>query len=206
MKLVIFPIQGGNVQSLKRAFERIGCDALIASTIADLEDATHLVLPGIGSFEKAMQILETKQWKQALLSKINDQNTFTLGICLGMQLLTDSSEESTGIDQRVEGLKFIPGVIKRFEPGSNKTIKIPHTGWNTVEMTQENQLLKDLDPTDSFYFLHAYHVSNLDYEFVLGTTTYGNTFPSVIQKGRCYGVQFHPEKSHEAGRKSCAIL
>lgn len=198
MKLLLFPLRGGNVQSLVRAFQKLGVTAHIAQDISDLNDATHVVLPGIGSFEKAMEQLDHLGWKQQLLHKIQDGRTFTLGICLGMQLLGESSEE-TSQSNSCAGLSLIPGKVVRFTIENTTHFKIPHNGWNNVEPLLNDPLLEGLHSSDQFYFLHAYHYAEVNPSHVLGTTQYEHTFPSVVKNQRCYGVQFHPEKSHEAG-------
>lgn len=200
MKLVLFPLKGGNVQSLKRAFQKLGCNAHIATSINELQEATHIVIPGIGSFEKAIETLESNQWKKALIAKINEEQTYTLGICLGMQLLAESSEESTS-QEIVKGLQIVPGTVIRFTTNNPENFKIPHNGWNTVQFEHSDPLLEGLHENDYFFFLHAYHYSNNIDNYKIGTTTYDKQFPSIIKKGRCYGVQFHPEKSHDAGLK-----
>jgi glutamine amidotransferase len=201
MKLVIFPIQGGNVQSLVRAFERIGQVAQVAQSVDELNEATHVIIPGIGSFEKAMEVLEQNAWKDPLIAKISDPQTYTLGICLGMQLFLSSSEETSKKGTVVRGLNQFHGRVQRLVTDRPNRIKIPHNGWNTLVKIDAHPLLKGIDSEDFFFFLHAYACRNVPTNCVLAQTDYDGLFPAVIGSGNCFGVQFHPEKSHRAGLK-----
>ncbi len=146
------------------------------------------IVPGVGNYGQAMSRLdEFRDW----LSQLIRQRTPILGICLGMQVLFDFSEESHG-----QGLSILSGPVARLP----STIRVPHMGWNTIQIRSESRLLSGMDKVRA-YFVHSYYVQPSDESIVKGTTEYGILFPSVIESGSVYGTQFHPEKSGEVGRQ-----
>lgn len=183
----------GNIGAIPNMLKKCGASSRIVSDPAELEMADKILLPGVGAFGRAMENLRGKGFVEMLTKKTLVDKVPTLGICLGMQLLSNGSEENLG----VEGLGWIPGKVCKFRFADRK-LKIPHMGWNTIKIRRESPLLKELDGA-RFYHVHSYHYVLDDPEHELASTFYGYDFPSVINKDNIYGAQFHPEKSHRFG-------
>jgi glutamine amidotransferase len=188
-KAVIFDYGVGNLLSLKTALEKAGLTATIGTCAADLKDADAIALPGVGSFTASLERLNTV--KDTLQTKIAE-GTPLLGICLGMQLFFESSEEGPG-----DGLAFFKGNVKQL-PG---TVKVPHMGWNTLGFAQENPLFDGIEEGTYVYFVHSLYPAPKEENIVIAQTEYGTTFTSAVAKGNIYGTQFHPEKSGDVGLK-----
>ena len=195
MTIVILDYGMGNIGALTKMFNRLGHDARVSNSRSDIENASHLVLPGVGSFSRAVhKINEIKNFRSMLNEVVLGKQTPILGICLGMQLLFSSSEEGTG-----EGLGWLPGHVRKFN--STEGIRVPHMGWNTVNPVIDHPLSKDLQERARFYFVHSYYVQLSMKEHLVMTTGHGCEFASVVAKNNVMGVQFHPEKSHKYGLK-----
>jgi imidazole glycerol-phosphate synthase subunit HisH len=185
----------GNLGSVFNMFKKIGVASKITSDLEEIKTATKLLLPGVGSFDKAMQRINTSKIKEVLDYKVLTEQTPILGICLGMQLLTNSSEE--GIEK---GLGYINASAKKFSFEDNK-MKIPHMGWNLVHKSTKSKLTDGFIQESRFYFVHSYYVEVENQENSILKTNYGLEFDSAIQHENVYGAQFHPEKSHKFGMK-----
>jgi glutamine amidotransferase len=181
----------GNLQSVKNAFDKIGSKAIVQSDPDKLKDYDKLILPGVGAFGDAMDALEQNGMNEAI-KEYAKSGKYILGICLGMQLLFQKSEE---FGDR-SGLALVEGEVVYFDKKNTKELKIPHMGWNRVKTTN-NPLLSGLD-NPYLYFVHSLHVKSLQ-KNIIGTTVYGNEFASIINADNIYGIQPHPEKSHENG-------
>lgn len=194
--IVILDYGMGNPGSMHNMLRRIGALSIVTSDHDALMSASAVILPGVGAFDNGMQKLESSGVLSCLQQRVLLDKVPFLGICLGMQLLLENSEEGN-----LPGLGWIPGFVKRFDfSGLNKAgLKIPHMGWNLVQATHATSLFQGLDQESRFYFVHSYHVRCNDQAHVLGTTEYGYPFVSAVQKENIYGVQFHPEKSHRFG-------
>jgi glutamine amidotransferase len=181
----------GNLGSVVNMFKRIGTEVNTISTPEEVAASERVLLPGIGAFDHGMSRLADAGLDVALRDFAATGQPF-LGICLGMQLLLDSSEEG-----EMAGLGIIPGESQRFveQPG----LRIPHMGWNPVAFTHEDSLVEGLDDDNRFYFVHTYRVVPKSSEATLGVTDYGVEFASMIRAGNVMGAQFHPEKSHFFG-------
>ena len=193
--IVVIDYDVGNIGSILNMLRRVGTKALCSSDIETIENAEKLILPGVGSFDQAIAKLDASGLVPVLNRKILEDQVPILGICLGMHLFAHGSEEGT-----TKGLGWLDATVKRFdfEDGS-LNLKIPHMGWNRVEIRKENILFKAMPESSRFYFVHSYHIVCHDENDVVGITHYGYPFNSMIQKENILGVQFHPEKSHKYG-------
>ena len=185
----------GNLGSIKNMFEYIGVSAEIQSDLKFINKAKKIILPGVGKFDTAMLRINQSGLREVLDFKALKEQIPVLGICLGMQLLTKKSEEGS-----LMGLGWIEANVKKFRSINN--IKVPHMGWNAIEISKLNDLTKTLKNNSRFYFVHSYYVETMKNENSLLKTSYGNhQFDSGIVSENIYGVQFHPEKSHKYGMK-----
>ncbi len=195
--IVIVDYGMGNLGSILNMLKKVGAQALISSNAQDIERAYKLILPGVGAFDTGMQRLKELNLIEVLNDKVLKAKVPTLGVCLGMQLLTQRSEEGV-----LPGLGWIEGETVRFRFDPSQThLKIPHMGWNTVAIRREDTLFKELVHDSRFYFVHSYHVVCHRAEDILATTYYGYDFASAVQRENVMGTQFHPEKSHKFGMK-----
>lgn len=185
----------GNLGSVQNMFKRIGVESQISSSLEEIKNAQKLLLPGVGAFDSAIQRIDELGLRDVLIKKANVDKVPFLGICLGMQLLTNSSEE--GI---LKGLGLIDAVTLKFN-FDDHTLKIPHMGWNFVHPKNDSPLTEGFTEEFRFYFVHSYYVKCDDPNDVVMQTEYGGRFDSIIQLGNIYGAQFHPEKSHKYGMK-----
>ncbi|MFA6469124.1 MAG: imidazole glycerol phosphate synthase subunit HisH [Bacteroidota bacterium] len=178
-----------NLRSVQKAFEKVGGQAFISDDPKELRKAEKLVLPGVGAFGQAMENLRTMGLEEILKDHAASARPL-LGICLGMQLLFTKSYELGSF----EGLGFIEGEVKLFP----STVKVPHMGWNQVEIVRQSPLLKDVEDKSFVYFVHSYYVEPKG-NVTLTQTEYGSRFSSIIQQNNIFGIQFHPEKSQRTG-------
>jgi len=185
----------GNIQAFANIYKRQNIEAKIVSTPAELRRAGHIILPGVGSFDWAMARLNESGLRDTLETMVTKEGHPVLGICVGMQMMADSSDEG-----ETNGLGWIPAEVKRFsETHFTHRTHLPHMGWNDVSPTEGAALFSGMDTEARFYFLHSYYFAPQDPEHVLSTTTYGETYASSVRNGNVHGVQFHPEKSHGWG-------
>ena len=189
----------GNLGSVQNMFKRIGVPSEISGDPAIIAKSTSLLLPGVGAFDAAMQKIADSGLRTVLDKKVLEDKVPTLGICLGMQLLTNSSEEGV-----LPGLGWIPAKTVKFKFAPDSKLKVPHMGWNYVFSKKDSPLTENLPEEPRFYFVHSYFVQCDNEEDVLTTTPYGSDFHSIVQKDNVYGAQFHPEKSHKYGMKLLA--
>ena len=195
--LVIIDYGMGNTRSILNMIRKAGGDAIISNDKKILMDAKALILPGVGSFDNAIIKLKNLGIWEVLNKKVIDQNTPFLGICIGMQLLFESSDEG-----QLNGLGWLNGCVKRFgsnQKVSTKMLKVPHMGWNIVKPVSFNSLFLGLENEARFYFVHTYYTDCKDSKDILAKANYGNEFVCSVNKKNIWGVQFHPEKSHRFG-------
>jgi glutamine amidotransferase len=182
----------GNTASIMNMIHKVGGKAEVCSRPSELDLATAIILPGVGSFDNAMIKLNNSDLLKVLCSKVLKEKILFLGICLGMQLLFERSEEG-----KLPGLGWIKGNVTRFN-FSGMGLNIPHMGWNFINPKISENLFFGLENEARFYFVHSYHV-NCNSSNVLASTNYGYQFPCVVRHENILGVQFHPEKSHRFG-------
>jgi glutamine amidotransferase len=189
----------GNIGSIANMLKRLGVPARITADPADLLQAERIILCGVGAFDDGMQKLHNLGMADALREVVLHQSKPVLGVCLGMQLMTEGSEEG-----KKPGLGFVKGYCRRFDfsgdPGGEH-LKVPHMGWNEVRECKQSRLMEGMFHDSRFYFVHSYCVNLSDPADELLTARYGHPFTAAFEKGNIVGVQFHPEKSHKYGLK-----
>lgn len=184
----------GNLFSVEKKLHSLGANVRVSNDPSDIRDASKIILPGVGHFGKAMDQLRKLDLLEALNEAVLERKTPILGICLGMQLMTQGSEEGG-----VEGLGWFSCSTERMRVEDSLRYKIPHTGWNSIEHPETDSILNHVPSGSEMYFVHAYGVLKAKEEEVLCTTHYEQNFVSALKKDHIIGMQFHPEKSHDAG-------
>jgi len=179
--------------------EKVGVKAKISNIPSDIYKADKLILPGIGSFDYGVNQLKGLDIWEILQYKVEEKKSCILGICLGAQLMTLESGE--GKEFGFGWINAKTKVFKHAERQDSLHYKVPHMGWTEIEITQQNQLLKNFQEVPRFYFAHSYHFTCIDKKNVIANANYGYVFPASFQKENIWGVQFHPEKSHVFGMK-----
>lgn len=188
--IVIVDFKMGNLRSVEKAFQHLGFEAEISGDPADIPQASHLVLPGDGAFGKSVENIKKLGFLEPIQKFIDSGRPF-LGICVGFQVLYENSIEMG----EHEGLGMLKGSVIKFPPGR----KIPHMGWNQVALTREHPLSVGIPDNSYFYFVHSYYAENTIDSEVIGKTEYGPVYCSIAAHNNLHAVQFHPEKSQEAG-------
>lgn len=190
--IAIIDYDAGNLKSVEKAFEYLNEKAVITRNRKDILNADRVVLPGVGAFGDAMNNLRKFNLDRVIHEVVDSRIPF-LGICLGLQLLFESSEESPG----VEGLGILKGKIVKFQ--SNNNLKIPHMGWNSLHLQNEGKLFEGIEDGAYVYFVHSYYLAADDEEIVKATAEYGTTIHASVEKDNVFACQFHPEKSSNTG-------
>ncbi len=183
----------GNLRSVAKACEQVGFAPKISSAPKEVQNASVLILPGVGAFAECVSNLKKRKLFSVLQEILQANDRPFLGICLGLQLLFSQSEEGG----KVSGLGLISGKVRRF----SRTLKVPHMGWNQIQFEGNNPLFAEVAPQSYLYFVHSYFVDPDEEGVAIARTDYGKPFVSAIQKGNIYATQFHPEKSQEVGLK-----
>ena len=192
--IAILDYDAGNIKSVEKAFGILGEDTILTRDFSVIEKADRLVLPGVGSFADAMEHLKKYELDKAIKDYVQSDRPF-IGICLGLQLLFESSEESPG----VEGLHILDGVVKRIPDAPG--LKVPHIGWNSLDFPNNGRLFNGIDEGSFVYFVHSYYLEAADPSIVTATTEYGCHIHASVEKGNIFACQFHPEKSSTVGLK-----
>jgi glutamine amidotransferase len=195
--IIVLDYGVGNLGSILNMLRKIGAPASVSSNPEEIARADKLILPGVGSFDNGMTNLRNSGLLPTITKKVLENETPILGICLGMQLLTKSSEEGDS-----PGLGWIDAQTVRFSFGNGASLlKIPHMGWNTIQLSSPSRLFDGFGADARFYFVHSFHVVCKDEGDVLARTVHGYEFASAFRRGNIFGTQFHPEKSHKFGIK-----
>jgi glutamine amidotransferase len=184
----------GNTGSLQNMIRKVGGSSIITADHSEFEKADKLILPGVGSFDNGIKNLESKGLSTLLTNLVLHNKKPILCICLGMQLITKSSEEGS-----LSGLGWINAKTIKFNFPDEPKLRIPHMGWNTVSLKKSSSLFLNMYDDPCFYFVHSFHLVCADQTDILTTTSYGYEFTSAIQKENIYATQYHPEKSHKHG-------
>ena len=195
LKIIIVDYGMGNIQSVYRKFSLLGITPIVSKDPAMIQVADKLVLPGVGHFAKAMHNLKSQGLFDILNKKVLISNTPILGICLGMQLMTRHSEEGD-----CDGFGWVNARVKKFEVNDIANYKVPHVGWNQIEIKKSSKLMLGIKNFSEFYFVHSYLCKCMEDADVLNISKYESPFVSAFEKKNIYGVQYHPEKSFEAGK------
>ena len=195
-RTVIVDYGTGNLHSVKKALDRLGADCFMSSNARDIASADKIILPGVGHFGAAMANLNELELVDALNEAVTVRQKPILGICLGVELMSRHSEEGDA-----SGLGWFNGVSVKFDHPDRARFKVPHMGWNQVRVHNGSRLMRDVAQQAEFYFAHSYYLRLDDQDSSVGETEYGTVFPSVIERENVFGVQFHPEKSHDAGSR-----
>ena len=185
----------GNVNAIVSAYFQLGINCNIASKPSDLKSSTHIILPGVGSYDHALQKIRTKGFEAPLNELVLEQKVKVLGICVGLQIMTKNSDEGS-----LSGFGWIDTDTKRIMPNSQaeKNLKVPHMGWNTIQPSKECSLLQGIN-NDPFYFLHSFALNDPQKIYQSSTAMYGKPLVASVSHQNLYGTQFHPEKSHHQG-------
>jgi len=187
----------GNVLAFVNVYNRLNIPVAVASSASDLANVTKLILPGVGSFDHAMHLFDTSGMRQPVEQLVLQNAIPVLGICVGMQMLANSSDEGA-----LPGLGWIDGKVKKFAPSAMPLgTNLPHMGWNDVRPVVDGGLFKGMEQDARFYFLHSYYFECHQQPNILAFTDYGGNFNCAVRRDNVYGVQFHPEKSHYFGAK-----
>lgn len=191
----------GNIGSILNMFKKLGCDAKLVSTSQEILESTKLVLPGVGHFDFGMNTLNNSGMIAALHQVVLENKVPILGICLGAQLMAETSDEGV-----IPGLGWFQAKVKNFRTDlsqsdhyGKQTLRVPHMGWNHIEVKKETPLTNGLDSNSRFYFVHSYYIQSENENDVMFKTDYGLQFDSGLNRDNIYAVQFHPEKSHKFG-------
>lgn len=185
----------GNIKAFANIYNRLNMPCQIATTEKELAGATKIILPGVGSFDHAMQSLQESGMREILDDLVLQQTIPVLGVCVGMQMLASSSEEG-----RLPGLGWIDGVVRKLDVSKLAQYEsLPHMGWNNVKQVSENPIFQNITQDVCFYFLHSYYFKCQQEINTIATTHYGEEFSCIVNANNIYGIQCHPEKSHQSG-------
>ncbi|MEE9604554.1 MAG: imidazole glycerol phosphate synthase subunit HisH [Candidatus Scalindua sp.] len=185
----------GNIKAFSNIYKNLNITFTVAKCVDDLKDATKIILPGVGSFDHAMQRLQDSGMRERLDELVFKKKLPVIGICVGMQMLANKSDEG-----KLSGLGWIEGVVKKFDQSKlDEKMPLPHMGWNTLNIRKESPLLINLEKEPRFYFLHSYYFECKNIDDIVAIASCGDEFTCVVNSGNIYGIQCHPEKSHQNG-------
>ena len=195
-KILILDYGMGNIFSVQKKIKRLGLNPFISNSAKDILNADKIILPGVGHFSKAMENLKKLDIIKPLNYMVLEKKTPVLGICLGMQLMAQSSEEGN-----TNGLGWLDAKVKKFNIQDKLNFKVPQMGWNTISINKNSYLMIGILDESEFYFIHSFYIKCNDENDILNKTVYETEFVSAVQKDHIFGVQYHPEKSHDIGEK-----
>lgn len=193
--IAIVDYGSGNVAAIADIFKRLKVPHLITRDHAELRSADRYVLPGVGAFDTTMRTLRGSGLVSLLNDEVHEHGKKIMGVCVGMQILGDSSDEGV-----LPGLGWIPGHIRRIDPATLPSRpKLPHMGWNSIKLIGNSPIFEGVNCEQGFYFLHSYYFDAVNQNSIMATVNYGNELPCGVVAGNVFGFQFHPEKSHANG-------
>lgn len=193
--IAIIDYGSGNLAAIANIYKQLKIPHLITSEATEIQNADRYILPGVGAFDATMRYLKESGLVELLNEQVLEKKKKVLGICVGMQILGDSSEEGT-----LPGLGWIHGQVRKMDVRMiSSGPRLPHMGWNSISLTQSSQLFDGVDLERGFYFLHSYYFDASDLQDVTATVEYGNQLPCAVAHENVFGMQFHPEKSHSNG-------
>jgi glutamine amidotransferase len=194
--LTIINYGSGNVRAISNIYDHLNIKYKIIDKVVDFpSETTKILLPGVGAFDETMKSLNNSGFRELLDEKVIIDKIPVLGICVGMQILSEGSEEG-----ELEGLGWIKGYVKKFDISKlNFLPKVPHLGWNSIIAAHDSKLFDGIDFQTGFYFIHSYYFECINPSDILTTTEYGDTFTSTVNHNNIFGTQYHPEKSHKNG-------
>jgi len=184
----------GNLASVAKMVEFVGGSPKLVANPEELAGADRIILAGVGAFDEGMSSLRTGDWEPALRDAVFGRGKPLLGVCLGMQMLFDGSQEGA-----LPGLGWLPGQVIRFDLPIGSPLKVPHVGWSEINVKRPNPLVDVNSLQDRFYFVHSYHAACAEDADVIATAVHGYEFPALVGRANIFGAQFHPEKSHRFG-------
>lgn len=193
-KIVIVDYGMGNLFSVRKKLYRLHANAVVSSSPSEIAGADKIILPGVGHFQKAMENLVSSHLMETIQESVLVKKKPILGICLGMQLMAKKSEEGN-----VGGMGWFDAEVVRFSVQDTLKNKIPHMGWNQISIVKDSALMKNIPNLSEFYFVHSFHFKSYNKNDVLNVTDYDYNFVSAVEKENIFGVQYHPEKSHDVG-------
>ena len=194
MKVVIVDYGMGNLFSIYKKLTRIGVNTIVSSKSEEISRADKIILPGVGHFKKAMDNLQQLNLLDILNENVIIKKKYTLGICLGMQIMAKHSQEGN-----CSGLGWFNINVEKIRVSDSLRFKVPHTGWNSLEYISKNPIMRNIQINSEFYFVHSYYIKTLIENEILSRTKYETSFVSGFYRDNIFGVQFHPEKSHDSG-------
>lgn len=184
----------GNIYAIANIYNKLGIKFQIITESKDLVLVDKLILPGVGAFDETMKLIKSCNMYDEINDLVVEKKIPILGVCVGMQVFANTSEEGT-----LNGFSWIPGKVSQIDHSDHPDLVLPHMGWNSLEIKSESKLMKNIDLETGFYFLHSYRFVCDEPQDILAEVLYGNNFTCAVNKDNVYGVQFHPEKSHENG-------
>ena len=193
--ITIINYGSGNISAIGNIYDRLNIPFAVAHTPSEVNSAEKIILPGVGAFDETISMLDESGFRSILDKRVLEDGVPVLGICVGMQILAKKSEEG-----ELPGLGWINGEVKKIDKSLlTEKPKVPHLGWNSIQVMKENKVFQNINPNDGFYFLHSFYFECFDEKDILSKTSYGKDFASSVNHKNIYGVQFHPEKSHQNG-------